>query len=91
MNNFSVSQLIQTLFQPWRRIVTYPGASLDAKMRALLDNTISRGIGFAVRFCVLFAALLAIIGIIILTMAEIILWPLLPLMIPGGVIGWFVL
>lgn len=81
-NNFSVFQLLRTLFQPWRRIVTYPGASLDAKLRALVDNLISRAIGFTVRFGVLLAALITTIAVIILTIIELIIWPLLPLGIP---------
>ncbi len=91
MNNFSVSQLLRTLFQPWRRIITYPGASLDAKMKAWGDNAVSRGIGFVVRFSVLVAALIATVCILIFTAVEIVVWPLLPLLIPGGIIGWFVL
>jgi hypothetical protein len=91
MNNFSVVQLLKTLFQPWRRIVTYPGASLDAKMKAWGDNAVSRAVGFFVRFSVLVAALVTAVFIVIFTAAEIVVWPLLPLMIPGGLIGWFVL
>jgi hypothetical protein len=88
---FSVPILLRTLFAPWRRIVTYPGAGLDAKLRALGDNLVSRAVGFSVRIMVLVAAglilgLTASFGIVF-----VLLWPLLPVAIPAlllkGVIG----
>lgn len=90
-HTFSVPILLRTLFAPWRRIVTTPGASLDAKFRALGDNLISRAVGFVVRFFVLLTALLlwlitAAIGL--LTLAA---WPLLPIaafvLLLKGIIG----
>ncbi|HYH36344.1 MAG TPA: hypothetical protein VD706_02480 [Candidatus Saccharimonadales bacterium] len=88
---FSVVQLFRTLFQPWRRIISYPGASLDAKMRAWGDNMVSRAIGFFVRSSVLVAAFFTFIVVGLATILEVLVWPLLPLIIPGGIIGWFVL
>lgn len=78
---FSVPILLRTLWAPWRRIVTYPGASLDAKIRALADNLVSRCIGFTVRFMVLVAAavligLTAVFGVIYIGA-----WPLVPLLV----------
>ena len=79
---FSVPILLRTLLAPWRRIITYPGAGLDAKLRALGDNLVSRAIGFNVRMLVLISA-----GLILLLTAFggallIIIWPLVPLLIP---------
>lgn len=79
---FSVAQLLRTLFEPWRRIISYPGASLEEKVRARIDNLFSRGIGFTVRLGVLIVAFLATVCIAVLTLAEIIIWPLLPLAVP---------
>jgi hypothetical protein len=75
---FSVPILLRTLFAPWRRIVTYPGASLDAHVRAFLDNLVSRAVGFTVRIFVLIAAGvgLTITGVVIII--ELITWPLIP-------------
>ena len=83
---FSVGQLLRTLFAPWRRIITYPGASLADKWRAWGDNLFSRMIGFVVRLIVLLAAAIALAIIMLLTALETILWPLLPLAIPGCLI-----
>lgn len=88
--SFSVMQLLGTLFEPWRRIITYPGASLAEKFHAWGDNTVSRGVGFTVRAGVLLVALLALAGMFVLTVAEIIVWPLLPLAVPGLLIAGLV-
>ncbi|HSW85034.1 MAG TPA: hypothetical protein VLF79_00260 [Candidatus Saccharimonadales bacterium] len=80
--NFSVGTLIKTLFAPWRRIITYPGRSLEARARALADNVFSRAVGFVVRIFVLIAAVIALTVVGILTMLEVLIWPLLPIAIP---------
>ena len=84
---FSVGQLLRTLFSPWRRIITYPGASLADKWRAWGDNLFSRMIGFIVRLVVLIAGGLAMLLIVLLTAVETILWPLMPLAIPGSILA----
>ena len=84
---FSVNQLLSTLFAPWRRIITYPGASLSEKFHAWSDNVFSRTIGFIIRLIVLLTALLVTILVALLTLIELALWPLLPLGIIGGVIA----
>ena len=79
---FSVGQLLRTLFAPWRRITTEPGRALEERLRAWLDNMISRVIGFFVRLGVLFAAFVSMIAITLITVIEIIAWLLLPLAVP---------
>ena len=76
---FSMPLLLQTLFAPWRRIVSMPGRSFDAKLRAALDNFVSRCVGFMVRILVLLAAGAATIGSLAAGLALAILWPVLPL------------
>ncbi len=80
--SFSVPQLARTLFQPWKRIVTYPGASLADKFHAWGDNAVSRAVGFTVRSGVLLAAFMTLRVIGLLTIIEIIVWPLVPLAVP---------
>ncbi|HVX56132.1 MAG TPA: hypothetical protein VHA37_00210 [Candidatus Saccharimonadales bacterium] len=86
LENFSVVQLLRTLFEPWRRIVTSPGSSLADKFHAWGDNMVSRGVGFTVRAGVLIGAALAVVLVIILTAVELVIWPLLPLAVPGCLI-----
>lgn len=77
--NFSTATLARTLFQPWRRIISYPGASLNDKFHAALDNLFSRVIGFFVRLFVLLAAALMLLLTTLATFLETLAWPLAPL------------
>jgi hypothetical protein len=88
--NFSVRQLLRTLFAPWRRIITQPGRSLEARFRAAIDNAFSRCVGFVVRLGVLLAALVCVVVVVLLSLIEIIVWPLLPLAVPGFIIAGLV-
>jgi hypothetical protein len=88
---FSVAQLLRTLFEPWRRIISYPGASLEEKVHAWVDNAFSRCIGFVVRSGVLVGALFAVILVTVFTVLELLAWPLLPLAIPGCLVAGLVL
>jgi hypothetical protein len=76
---FSVTILLRTLFSPWKRIISYPGASLDARLRAFGDNLVSRVIGFTVRFFVLLAASVAFVLLLAAGLVELVVWPLLPI------------
>lgn len=84
---FSVPILIRTLFAPWKRIVTYPGASLEAKLQAFGDNLVSRAVGFVVRLLVLLTA--CVVSVITLALGGIVtlVWPFIPL----GVIVFVIL
>jgi hypothetical protein len=77
---FSTPTLLKTLFAPWKRI-QFGGKSFDAKMQAMLDNMISRVVGFTVRLGVLIAALVMIAGSVILSVAIVLVWPFVPLLI----------
>ena len=76
---FSITTLLNTLFAPWRRIISYPGAGLDAHMRAILDNLVSRCIGLVVRLFVLLAAGCSLVGVLVISGVELILWPFIPI------------
>jgi hypothetical protein len=77
---FSVDILLRTLFSPWRRIITYPGAGLEARLRAFADNLVSRAVGFTVRLFALLAAAAAFVLLTAIGVIELITWPLVPLL-----------
>jgi hypothetical protein len=78
---FSVSVLLQTLFAPWRRIISAAGRGLDAKMRAGLDNLVSRAVGFVIRSFVLLAATVSMLVTFLAGLVMALVWPLLPLLV----------
>ena len=86
MEAFSISTFLRTLFAPWRRIVTAPGRGLDAHVRAALDNSVSRLIGFIIRLAVLLAAGVMLVLFSIGSVLLIILWPCLPPLSVGLII-----
>lgn len=83
---FSLSLLLRTLFAPWRRITTQPGRGLDAKMRAMLDNLVSRCIGFIIRLFVILAATVSMLAALLASVAMAIAWPVLPLLFIGLIV-----
>jgi hypothetical protein len=76
---FSVPMLLRTLFDPWRRVISYGDNSFIDSLRAILDNTISRFVGFTVRLIVIFAASFSIMILSVIAVVVIILWPLVPI------------
>lgn len=75
---FSVSILLRTLFAPWKRITTIPGKSIGEKLRATLDNFVSRIIGFLTRTIVIIAALIVMFITAIGGLVLFIVWPFAP-------------
>lgn len=88
---FSITILLKTLFAPWRRIISGAGKSFDDKIRAALDNFVSRCVGFVVRSFTLVIAAFATLGAFLGGVVMVALWPLLPLMfvyfLVRGIIG----
>lgn len=78
---FSVGVLLTTLFSPWKQIVSLPGRSLEEKFRAMVDNLLSRIIGFFARLCALFMAVVLMLLAGIVGVAMAVSWPLLPLVV----------
>jgi hypothetical protein len=88
---FSVPILVRTLFSPWRRIISYGGGSLGERARSVLDNIVSRFVGFGVRLTALLAAVI-ILGLnVFMGGLWLILWPLIPvagpILILRGLLG----
>jgi hypothetical protein len=81
---FSAPLLMRTLFAPWRRIISYPGASVGAKLEAVGDNLVSRAVGFTIRVFVLITAAVVLFVMSLLAVIQLITWPLIP---PAIVVG----
>lgn len=79
---FSFGILLKTLFKPWKQIVTRPGPNggLAAKRNALIDNLVSRFVGFFVRVTVLFVAVIVMLFVLLFNTLYVLLWPVLPLL-----------
>jgi len=86
---FSVPILLRTMFAPWRRIVTYPGSSMQDRMRAVVDNLVSRCVGFVVRLFALIFALLLISMYAVFGGVLLVIWPIIPLLGPALIVGGF--
>lgn len=85
--SFSVPTLVRTLFAPWKRIVAPPGAGIDAHLRAMGDNAVSRAVGFTVRLTVLLSAGVCLSFIALAGMLQVVLWPLVPFLAVGLIVG----
>lgn len=79
MDEFSVELLVSTLFSPWKRITSMPGRNIHDRISALIDNLISRIIGFIVRVIVIISAVFSFILVAAAGFIQIIVWPVLPL------------
>lgn len=86
----SVASLFKTMFDPWRRITTEADKSLQGKGRALVDNMVSRFVGFSIRLIVILAAVIAVLAILVFAAVSIIAWPLAPLLVLLSIVGMFV-
>lgn len=77
---FSVGLLLKSLFAPFRQIsVGRVNGSLDTQLRAWADRQISRGIGAMVRLSVIGFGLLAAVVMLVVSVALLIIWPVVPL------------
>jgi hypothetical protein len=85
--SFSIPSLLRTLFAPWRRIISAPGSSLQQKLRAAVDNAVSRAVGLIMRLIVLVAGLAVLAFTMVTGGLIVLLWPILPLLGPVLIVG----
>lgn len=83
---FSVGTLLRTLFAPWRRVMSPPGASFQDHLNAFRDNLIGRFVGFTVRVTVLFAAAIVTAFVAVGGAVLCVIWPLMPLLVPASLL-----
>jgi hypothetical protein len=92
-DQFSIPLLLKTLFYPFRMIDADKvyGPSLGDKIKAWLDQMISRMIGGAIRIVVVVIGVIALIITVIISILRMALWvalPVLPVIVLAGVIVW---
>jgi len=90
---FSIGQLIETLFAPFRQISAGKvNGTVGQQMRALLDKIISRVIGGIVRFFTIIIGVVAILAQVVVEGVILIVWLVLPAFPVVGfimfAIGW---
>lgn len=85
---FSIRLLMQNFFSPYRQISAQGTSSsaVNDRMQAFLDSLISRVVGTVVRLFVLLAGIIVIVLQITVGVVMIIIWPLIPMTVVGGVI-----
>jgi hypothetical protein len=76
---FSVSDLLKTLFAPFRQDIVHGGTSVGLKLQALGNNIISRFFGFFLRLALIMCGLVLLTVNAVFAIAGVIIWPLLPL------------
>jgi len=87
-NLFSISFLLRTLFLPWRKYKwDYPkGLNVTEFFNTLISNIFSRLLGSLMRLFLIIAGILFQVFVVVLGMAVIFLWIMLPFIIVAGFI-----
>lgn len=81
--SFSVPTLLRTLFAPWRQTIAPagPNRNIKERWRGLIDNLVSRVVGFGMRSATLIAAVIETVVISVVGTALIIVWPAVPALV----------
>jgi len=85
LNYFSIPLLLRTLFSPWRRDITKKPRGLDVQriFEYVAFNSISRGLGFLVRFFTIIAGIIFSLVVVISGFVFFVIWLILPFAIAG--------
>ena len=74
INSFSVPTVLKTLFAPWKKDVNARQPGIDGLKIWLLDNFVSRMVGFFMRLGMIFVFFLYMIFVFILGAVALVLW-----------------
>lgn len=80
-NMFSVVTLLKTLFSPWKKMAGPRRPGLDGLKDWMLDNIISRGVGFVMRVGMMMIFLVAFFIFLVFSLLIIALWLGMPMVI----------
>lgn len=79
---FSISLLIKTLFDPWKRdVVSAENLSINDRFRLLIGNLVSRFVGFLIRFVTILIGLFFTLAFALLMIVFLVVWLFLPIII----------
>ena len=80
-DRFSIGLLVETLFAPFRQISADEQARTDGGMaNVIVDKLISRLIGFFMRTVMIIVGTITLIGLAVISLARLVIWPLMPIM-----------
>ncbi len=82
---FSVLTVMRTLFSPWKQLISH-APSTGINIQKLIDNMISRFVGFFIRSFTLLAAVMSFAVIGSLSVIAAIVWPVVPFIIPAAIL-----
>ena len=95
VDQFSILELIATLFSPFKQIdagKARASVSADIKFRLWADRQFSRVFGAFIRFFTIIAGVVVLLLALIVGCIRIVLWPLVPLLPIAGLVlalmGW---
>lgn len=78
---FSVKESVLGLFSPWKRLVGPRRPGLDGLRDWILDNIISRGVGFFMRAMLLFLFLISFLFYVLFFSVTLSLWLFWPIIL----------
>ena len=85
---FSISLLVKTLFEPFRQISAGGTSSeaLDARFQAFIDKSVSRFIGFFIRFFIILFGIISMAALLVVSIVLVLCWPFVPFAPVAGVV-----
>lgn len=79
--SFSITLLLRTLFDPWKRDITSSEGSIQTVYQVWLNNLVSRFVGFMVRLLTIIAGFIVTIIFYLIALLFFFIWLLLPVII----------
>lgn len=77
-NLFSITTVLKTFFQPWKKMVSSRRPGIDGLKDWLADNLISRAVGIVMRLVMIILFVLSIVAVSLGAIVATVLWVCLP-------------
>lgn len=89
-NEFSVITLLKTLFSPWKKLVGQKGKGWTGFKIWIVDNLVSRSVGFIMRIFMMIFFLIAFLAYLIFAVLAFVFWITMPAILVASFIYIFV-